>query len=529
MKNEHWIGWFRLSTKSDTRSSWFHKTLTTDPDEFDKCCQLIMRKIFTMFESACHNLTSSPERAYLDFLLGEDFKQLYEKELPECLRDNRHCAIYLVDSLKTIFEAWFADAVIDLKKQNLQLEGKASDEDQIVDVSSDECIMMTQNVVGSIFSKMRSNKNFVSEGAQKLIERMRFRLFKEKASETYLEKYYPPLLRHTNRGGHSLIREPFFPVTQELMKICVEAASERHRYKQQQHWISNGLTSVRTDQALLSQFKEVVLTELGSDYCKRYSKLIKATWQRIVEGSMRGLAKYINNKDFGNKKVNSTNHVTFRNQVDCGAKTADSDKPKKKAANEKKRSFPTMLRELTPAANDIATSQSDNAVTSASTSTSNPTGPASLATGGSNEIAAPPSDNVLIGASASSSNTTDPAPSTAEGAVRETTPDAECQPPPAKKKRTRNRRRSKEEIKAGWVSVHGDALSQLDKKGNVGGVKKEYICSILWVSFGKYCPQSTTSLSDLKKELTDAIAKDPDWRQRNGPVAPPLPTGTATT
>ena len=148
MKNEHWIGWFRLSTKSDTRSSWFHNTLTTDPDEFNKCCQLIMRKIFTMFESACHNLTSSPERAYLDFLLGKDFERLYKEEFPECLRDNRHCAIYLVDSLKTIFEAWFADAVIDLKKQNLQLEGKASDEDQIVDVSSNECIMMTQNVVG---------------------------------------------------------------------------------------------------------------------------------------------------------------------------------------------------------------------------------------------------------------------------------------------------------------------------------------------------------------------------------------------
>ena len=93
--------------------------------------------------------------------------------------------------------------------------------------------------------------------------------------------------------------------------------------------------------------------------------------------------------------------------------------------------------------------------------------------------------------------------------MRETTPDAECQPPPAKKKRTRTRR-STEEIKAGLASIHGDALSQLDKKGNVGGVKKEYICSILWVSFGKYFPQSTTSLSVLKKELTDAIADDPD-------------------
>ena len=73
------------------------------------------------------------------------------------------------------------------------------------------------------------------------------------------------------------------------------------------------------------------------------------------------------------------------------------------------------------------------------------------------------------------------------------------------------------------------ALSQLDKIGNVGGVKKkEYICSILWVSFGKYCPQSTNT-SDFKKELTDAMADNPDWRQRSGLVAPPLPTGTATT
>ena len=122
----------------------------------------------------------------------------------------------------------------------------------------------------------------------------------------------------------------------QLLRVCCIMwwSSDRHGYKKQQCWISNGLTSVRTDQALLSQFKEVVLTELGWDYYKQYSKLIKATWQQIVEGSMRGLAKYINNKDFGNKKATSTNHVTFRNQVDCGAKTADSEKPKKKSAKE---------------------------------------------------------------------------------------------------------------------------------------------------------------------------------------------------
>ena len=99
MGNDTWIGWFRLSTKSEARTNWFKNTLTADPDVFDECCQLVMRKIFAMLENACHNLTSSVERAYLTFLLGEDFKEFYEKKLPECLRGNRQCAIYLVDAL----------------------------------------------------------------------------------------------------------------------------------------------------------------------------------------------------------------------------------------------------------------------------------------------------------------------------------------------------------------------------------------------------------------------------------------------
>ena len=116
---------------------------------------------------------------------------------------------------------------------------------------------------------------------------------------------------------------------------------------------------------------------------------------------------------------------------------------------------------------------------------------------------------------------------TAEGAVQETTPDDKSQPPAAKKK-IRKKQQSAEEIKAELVSVHGDALSQLDKNRNIEDVKKEHCCSILWVLFGKYYPQSA-KVSDLRKELTDPMADNPDWRQRSGPVAPPLPTGTATT
>ena len=116
MGNNTLIGWFRLSTKSEVRTNWFQNTLTADQGVFDECCQLFMRKIFAMLENACHNLTSSVERAYLTFLLGEDFKEFYGKELSECLRGNRQCAIYLVDALKTIFQTWYVEAVIELKK-----------------------------------------------------------------------------------------------------------------------------------------------------------------------------------------------------------------------------------------------------------------------------------------------------------------------------------------------------------------------------------------------------------------------------
>ena len=104
MRDEGWIGWFRLSTHSESRSCWFNNSLTADQEIFDTCCQNFMQQLFTMFKSACYNLTSSLERAFFNFLLSGDFVSLYETKLPVSLRDNRECAIYLVMTLKTIFE-----------------------------------------------------------------------------------------------------------------------------------------------------------------------------------------------------------------------------------------------------------------------------------------------------------------------------------------------------------------------------------------------------------------------------------------
>ena len=142
----------------------------------------------------------------------------------------------------------------------------------------------------------------------------------------------------------------------------------------------------------------------------------------------------------------------------------------------------------------------------------------------------PSPDNAATEATASSSNpAAAPATLAALGTTTDTrqgtTPDAQGQPPAAKK--PRNKRRSKEEFKAHYTSIHGKALSQFDaKKGVVDDVYKPNCLSILWVSFGEYHKWSTTP-DDAKKALKEAILGEPGWRQRAGHAAPPPPTGPA--
>ena len=225
-----WIGWFRLSTHSESRSCWFNNSLTADQEIFDTCCQNVMRQLFTMFESACHNLTPSPERAFFDFLLSRDFVSLCETH---CLRGNRECAIYLVMTLKTIFETWFADAVIELTNKPQDDKNDGSTEDNKVDVNSPAFMVMVQNVVGGAVSKLSSNKKFVSESAQELIKKMRLRSFEDTVTPDYTDKFVPQILQHNNRNGMSWMQEKFIPFSKDLMMVCRVAANGRNGYKKQ--------------------------------------------------------------------------------------------------------------------------------------------------------------------------------------------------------------------------------------------------------------------------------------------------------
>ena len=82
-------------------------------------------------------------------------------------------------TLKTIFETWFADAVIELTKKPQDNENDGSNKEDKVDVNSPAFMVMVQKLVGEAMSKLSSNKMFVSKSAQELIKRMRLRSFED--------------------------------------------------------------------------------------------------------------------------------------------------------------------------------------------------------------------------------------------------------------------------------------------------------------------------------------------------------------
>ena len=314
MENDSWKGWFRLSTMNEPRMKWFNDTLTADQSEFDSCCQQVMRELFTMFESDCHSIVTSFEKAYFDYIRGGEFQNFYETKLPECLRANRECALYLVDSLKEIFETWFGEEVAELisRRQNNGTDVGIESTSQVIDINSEAFILQLQNTVGGIFSKLHKNKKFVSSEAKQLIEKMRLRTFDTDVDPEYKNKYMPPLLQHTNRGGLSLIREPFIGFTSELMKTCMELAAERKGYNKQRGWIRNALTTVRNSSDLLTMFQETVRTEMGQSFDEQ---LTRAFYRRIAEGCMRTYAKYTNKKDHDVQTSTNINDVTFRKKT----------------------------------------------------------------------------------------------------------------------------------------------------------------------------------------------------------------------
>ena len=89
---------------------WFDELLSVDEAEFDRACRGILLTLFGLMEEA---MTSDDdkclEKLLRDYFVKESdeenkFKELVECDLPSKLQNNRVCAIYLVEILKTILD-----------------------------------------------------------------------------------------------------------------------------------------------------------------------------------------------------------------------------------------------------------------------------------------------------------------------------------------------------------------------------------------------------------------------------------------
>ena len=65
-------------------------------------------------------------------------------------------------TLKTSFETWFADAVIELTNKPQDNKNDGSNKEDKVNFNSPAFMVMVQNVVSRAMSKLSSNKMFVS-------------------------------------------------------------------------------------------------------------------------------------------------------------------------------------------------------------------------------------------------------------------------------------------------------------------------------------------------------------------------------
>ena len=95
----------------DERMKWFDELIGIDGDDLDKICRGILITLVGLMEEA---ITSDNdkciEKLFRDYLTeGEKFKELVEMDLPEKLRNNRMCTIYLVEVLKAISKIVFTN------------------------------------------------------------------------------------------------------------------------------------------------------------------------------------------------------------------------------------------------------------------------------------------------------------------------------------------------------------------------------------------------------------------------------------
>ena len=335
LNHESFQNWFRLSAHNSSRNKWFEEFAKGGDDEIDAICQGVLRKIFSIMKDVVYCSTISFERGFFDYLLGEGFKELIEQRLPQKLRGSRPCAIYLVETLKCMFERWYYDALSDLIPNKLRCDDV--DVDDILD--KETLLVHVHNIVGAVIPDLKK-KWSRHEKACDLVHSMAFRTFKDEIDTDYYDEYVPEYVRHRNKGGVSLVSKRFIHWAMDLMKLCMNRNTDQSMNQQRSGYIKGGFDELKNKEGpLYSKFRAIALT---FDITLNDSNIYEI-YERTALFTMRTYSKFRNNKRFNKEKSSRDDmgNIKFRTLVQTGSKVT-----KKKKSKEKKKPFSVMMANM---------------------------------------------------------------------------------------------------------------------------------------------------------------------------------------
>ena len=492
MESKIFQGWYRLSLLDQPLVKWFHAFATVDELELNTSCQNLLRTLFSLLENSFHGLNVGFEKAFLDYLMSEEFKELYEKTLPLKVRGNRAGAIYLFETLKTIFEGWYYDDLTELIVTDSEDE---SDEH----LDHETFTIMTQRMVGGAVPKLRFK--FGSPMARTVINSMGFQQFMGEVDQHYIEKYVPPVLQHSDKGGLSLIKPAFFPFARELMKFCQDANSDKSIYKNRRDWISDGLTKIRKHETLLLLFKDVVLTLHGSVH----PKLIRDIFKQTAEYTMWAFSKRTNRDKFNTEKCSSTDtsNVKFRTLMQTGSNPSGNKSRNEEKRKAKKRSLKVMMTAVI--AKHAITESSDSGGSSSALSNL-------VSLSRSKEI----SSDIPSTESSPSNKIDTPSNRAITSKISQRTSPAtvENNSESSADKPRKKARRTDDDFKAFYHDIHQDALAKIDQGTHkLGRLSIKVCCAIFFVSFGIFHRDTKISATEVRAILKTAIDSKLNWIQ----------------
>lgn len=324
MNQESFQGWFRLSAHVRVRKEWFEAFANANDDEINSICQQILHKLFSIMEDGIVSTISS-EKGFLDYLLSKEFEELYEQRLPQKLKGNRQCAIYLVESLRCLFYEWYRDAL------SLLIQNDTSDPDDPDEMDPETLLIIVHNIIGGAIPKLKERYKRNSR-ALHLINSMAFRRF-EGATDSYYEEFVPEYIKHRDKGALSLIGEKFIRWAKDLIKFCVRKNSDRSINKEGNKWIKVGFDELKKKQCdLFITFRTTALSLTVDDHLD--DTLIYQIYKRVSLYTMRAYSKSRNNTRFNSDKKSSKDmsNVKFRTLVQCGKmKLQKKKRPPKKS------------------------------------------------------------------------------------------------------------------------------------------------------------------------------------------------------